>query len=223
MPITLAPPAAPVVGRLPHPDPPASSNAPEVAPPPITPEELLLRPDEDRYELVNGRLVEKPMGAYSDNVSMCIVGHLFPHCHARKLGAIQGPDTGYRCFPDDPNKVRKPDVSFIAAARLNRALLPQGYLELAPDLAVESISPHESYYEVMRKVAEYLGAGVRLVWVANPHARTVTIHRANGTVTVLRDQDEITGEDVIPDFVCSIAEFFPPPPDSPPPAEPPAP
>jgi len=57
------------------------------------------------------------------------------------------------------------------------------------------------------------------VWVANPEERTVAIHRANGTVTLLRQQDEITGEDVLPGFACSLAEFFPPPPDPPTPPE----
>ena len=163
------------------------------------------------------------MGTYSDNVSMRIVGRLSAHCEDRELGTIQGPETGYRCFPDDPNKVRKPDVSFIAATRLNPAALPQGYLDLAPDLAVESISPNESYYEVTRKVREYLGAGVSLVWVVHPHERTVTIHRADGTVTMLRDQDEITGEGVIPEFACSITRFFPPLPAPSAPADAPVP
>lgn len=176
----------------------------------ISPEELLLLPDAGRYELVCGRLVERKMGAVSDRVATRIISRLDRHCETEGLGTVLGSETGYRCFPDAPAKVRRPDVSFIAQSRLQEADLPEGYLELAPDLAVESVSPHELHYEVEQKVGEYLSAGVQLVWVANPHHRTVTIYRQDGSLTRLRGNDEITGEGVIPEFRCSIRKFFPP-------------
>jgi Uma2 family endonuclease len=77
-------------------------------------------------------------------------------------------------------------------------------------------SPNDMTYEVEKKVLEYLSAGVALVWVINPEARNVHIHRQDGTVARLRDVDELSGENVIPGFRCPVADFFPPKPAEPP-------
>lgn len=86
-------------------------------------------------------------------------------------------------------------------------LLAAGYMPIAPDLAVEVLSPNDHAYEVDQKVDEYFGAGVRLIWIVNPEKRTVIIHRPDGTVTKLTAKDALDGEDVVPG--CPVHEFFP--------------
>jgi Uma2 family endonuclease len=87
----------------------------------------------------------------------------------------------------------------------------EGHCPIAPDLAVEVVSPNDTAYEIDEKVREFLDAGVPLVWVVNPEQRTVEIHRANGFGTILRENDEISGEDVIPGFRCRVGDFCQPP------------
>ena len=126
-------------------------------------------------------------------------------------------DASYQCYPDDPRKVRRPDVSFIRADRLPAEEDREGHCRIAPDLAVEVISPNDLYTDVDEKVEEYLAAGVRQVWVLNPSTRTLRVHRCDGTQNYLREQDELTGEDVVPGFRCRVGALFaiptaPPPP-----------
>jgi Uma2 family endonuclease len=116
---------------------------------------------------------------------------------------------GYACFTQSPGKVRRADVSFVRRDRLPEVPTSDGYLYIAPDLAVEVISPNESLYKVDRKLREYLDAGVTLVWVVNPDARTVTIHRAH-SVTRLQENEYLDGENVLPGFRCPVASIFPP-------------
>jgi Uma2 family endonuclease len=85
----------------------------------------------------------------------------------------------------------------------------EGYIYIAPDLAAEVVSPNDLAYEVEAKVVEYLDAAVPLVWVIDPEARTVRIHRGDGSVSWLRENDELSGEDVIPGFRCPVAAIFP--------------
>jgi Uma2 family endonuclease len=177
----------------------------------LHPDDLFRLPEGDHFELVDGHLVEKSMGALSEHVGAEILILIGSHARAERLGLVFGADAGYQCFADAPEKVRKPDVSFIAAHRLRRSEIPEGHLRIAPDLAVESVSRHEAYYEVLRKVGEYLSAGVRLVWVALPQDRSVSVYRADGSVSWLLGDNEISGEDVLPGFRCPISEFFPPP------------
>jgi Uma2 family endonuclease len=177
-----------------------------------TPEDLLKMPDGDRYELVDGQLVERPMSTWSSYVGGEISRRLGEYSRANKAGWVLPADTGYQCFPDAPNKVRRPDISFIRSDRMTvEQAKEEGYNSVAPDLAVEVLSPNEVAYDVDKKIQEYLKAGVRLVWVVNPQSRTIEVHRIGGQGTILRESDELEGEDVLPGFHTQVKELFSPP------------
>jgi Uma2 family endonuclease len=175
-----------------------------------TPEELLAMPDRKSYELVDGHLVERHMSRLSSWVGGRLHRFLDAFVDEHQLGWAWPADQGYACFADAPGKVRVPDVSFIRKARLPDAFTSEGYIDIPPDLAAEVVSPNETAYEVENKVLEYLGAGVALVWVINPEARTVRVHRPDGSVRWLREEDELAGDDVVPGFRCRVADLFPP-------------
>lgn len=174
-----------------------------------TPDDLLTMPDGDRYELVGGRLVERTMSAWSSYVAGIIHHLLLAYCQDHRLGWVLPEGTSYRCFPDDPTRVRRADTSFLTVTRLSpEQLLAEGHLPLAPDLAVEVVSPNDLYYEVDHKVDEWLAAGVHLVWVINPQARRVMVYRADGGRAILPESGELSGEDVLSGFRCRVADLF---------------
>lgn len=174
-----------------------------------TPEDLLHMPDGDRYELVDGQLVEREMSAWSSYVAGRIHRLVGNFCEPLRLGWTFPEGTSYQCFPDAPAKVRKPDVSFIRRDRLSPAqATAEGHITIAPDAAVEVISPNDMIYEVDRRVRELLNAGTQLVWVVNPDVKAVQVLRADGTGVILNENDTLSGENVIPGFSCKVAEFF---------------
>lgn len=178
-----------------------------------TPEDLLTMPGGEHYELVDGRLVERKMSFWSSYVAGVIFGILDPFCRENRLGWVSPEGVTFQCFPALPGRVRKADVSFIRSQRLSLAqATAEGHCPIAPDLAVEVVSPNDIAYEIDEKVREFLDAGVPLVWVVNPAQRTVAIHRASGPGAILRENDEISGEDVIPGFRCRVGNFMLPPP-----------
>src|SRR5262249_54789382 len=160
--------------------------------------------DGDFYELVDGKLVERHMGFRSSRVGGELVRRLSNYCHEKGLGWVPLSDAGYQCFPNAPNKVRKPDGSFVHRERLPLEQEPEGHCRIAPDLAIEVASPNDEFDELEEKVDEYLSAGVRLIWVVSPVGQRVFVHRANGQGTILRGDDELTGEDVLPGFHCLV-------------------
>src|SRR5205823_4267155 len=177
----------------------------------FTPEDLLSMSDAVDYELVDGHLVERHMGAESSAIAVAIATILRTFVKARRLGHVFTTDCGYQCFPDAPDKVRKPDISFVSSGRLPNDRPPQGYVRIAPDLAVEVLSPGDLAYEIEEKVAEYLAAGVRLIWVVYPNTKTVRIHRpadAAAGLSSARESETLSGEDVLSGFQCPVAEFF---------------
>ena len=123
-----------------------------------TPDDLLQMPDGDRYELVDGQLVEKDMGWEASEIASQLFLLLGSFVRERQLGraVVEG---SYQCFADAPDKVRKPDVSFIRRERMPADTRPKGHNPLVPDLVVEVVSPHDSFAEVEGKVEEYLQAG----------------------------------------------------------------
>jgi len=86
--------------------------------------------------------------------------------------------------------------------------MSEGHIRIVPDLAVEVISANDLAYAVDEKVDEYETAGVQLIWIVNPEMRTVRVHRADGTVRVLPEKDELDGEHVLPGFRCRVGELF---------------
>lgn len=176
-----------------------------------TPADLLAMPDEKNYELVDGQLLERDMGNEASWIGAEISGRLRDFLKQHDLGWVLGADAGYRCFPDDPGCVRQPDVSYIRRGRLPNDRPARGYETIPPDLAVEVVSPNETYEKVEGKVEEFLKAGVRLVWVINPDTPTATVYRPDGSGNRLHENDNLDGEDVLPGFRCRIGELFPPP------------
>ena len=122
------------------------------------------------YELVDGQLVERNMGAESSEVG----GNLYfqpPACSAGSGISGNWPaDNGYQCFPHALGLVRRPDVSFIRRGRLPGDVSPDGWIKIPPDLAVEVVSPNDVVEELEAKLEDYQKARIPLVWVIYPEA-----------------------------------------------------
>lgn len=192
----------------------SASDVAESIPPIVTekfytPEELLTMPDGKAYELVCGKLVERKMGAESSRIAQIINARMEIHASDNRLGLTWGADASYRIFGADATKVRRPDGSFIARGRLPNDQPPRGHIEIFPDLVVEVVSPHDLAAEVDNKVEEYLQAGVRLIWVVYPESRHVLVYRSGSVVQRLGVEDELSGEDVLPEFRLAISTIFP--------------
>lgn len=173
-----------------------------------TAEDLLHMPDGDRYELVNGHLVEKKMSYDSGWVASELHGRIRDYLKTNNIGSSAGDGIGFQCFPDDPGKVRRPDASFIRAERFNEDATAEGHYPVAPDIAVEVISPSDTYVQVHERVQDYLSAGTSLVWVINPVARNAVVHRPNRDPVHLDEDGTLTGDDVLPGFECRVGDVL---------------
>ncbi len=174
------------------------------------PEDLLAMPDGECYELVRGQLVERNMGFESGWVGSRLLIRLGRYCEEHQLGDVLQSEVGYQCFPHEPGLVRKPDASFIRRGRLPGGTLPKGWAKFPPDLAVEVVSPNDSSDDLEEKLADYERAKIPLIWVISLASRTVMVYRADGTVSRLHENDELSGEAIIPGFRCPIREILPP-------------
>ena len=175
----------------------------------FTAEELIRLPrGKCRYELVKGELFEMPpAGGRHGSVAMRIGILLGAHVMENQLGETFAAETGY-ILRRDPDTVRAPDASFIARDRLPPEELPAGYFDIMPDLAVEVLSPNDRLDEVRAKVADWLQAGVRLVWVIDPATRSAVVYRSASDGQELTEGESLDGADVIPGFTCQIRELF---------------
>jgi Uma2 family endonuclease len=177
--------------------------------PEITLDELLAMDDAAHFELVDGQLVERNMSTLSCLVEALTFQRVQSHAEPNKLGPVWTGTMGFAYLPDRPRHVRRPDVSFVKAGRMTPELFLTANLPIAPDLAVEVISPNDTAHEVQEKIEEYQQAGVSLIWVIEPELRVVDVYRKNGVNSRLRETDELSGEDVLPGFRCRVAELFP--------------
>ncbi len=174
-----------------------------------TAEELFRLPDDGfRYELVKGELRKMaPAGSEHGAIIARLTIALGQYIEANNLGELFGAETGFK-ITSNPDTVRAPDIAFIRRERIPETGIPKEYWPGPPDLAVEVLSPSDTFYEVEEKIEQYLATGVSVVWVINPKKRTVTIHRPQSEAKTLAENDTLDGQNVAPGFQYNIARMF---------------
>jgi Uma2 family endonuclease len=174
----------------------------------FTSEDLLrLEGGDGLYELVDGILVEKNMSSLSGETCARVTSMLYQFVTSKKLGKIFNEST-FRSFPNKPDQVRRPDIAFIAQARLD--LVPrEGHILIAPDLAIEIVSPGDGIYDLDEKLRDYRSAGIPLTWVLNPDQRSVRVYENGRIKAELEGQEELRADPVLPGFCIKVDELFP--------------
>jgi Uma2 family endonuclease len=173
-----------------------------------TEEDLIAIQDRENRncELIDGVLVEKPLGYLESSLTLWIGGLLLGFLKEHDIGNLSGESGSTRLMP---GLVRIPDISFISWDRLPNRMVPsEPILGLAPDLAVEVLSPSNTKREMDLKVREYFLAGVRLVWLVDPRKRTVRVYTAPDQSVRLTEGQTLDGGDVLPGLRLPLREVF---------------
>jgi len=180
----------------------------------ITADEFFnLVPQLGHCELVEGEIIEMPPpGLIHGKITMEFGARLFIYAKEHNLGQVFAAETGFIVEPatdEHPrDTVRGADVSFIRKERIPEGGFDDAWGDFPPDLVVEVMSKNDTQKQVLEKVGEYLDAGVRLIWVARPKDKTVTIYRLNGEIEQLHVDGTLDGEDILPGFDCSVSDIF---------------
>jgi Uma2 family endonuclease len=163
--------------------------------------------DGSKQELVKGMVVTMPPPGFRHGVRQVRLVTLVDHyARATRRGRVtvesgviteRGPDT-----------VRGPDVAFWSAEKIPLDQEPEGYPDVSPDWCAEVLSPSNTMKKILDKIREYFAAGVRLVWVIDPEDRTVRVYRGADEGKIYHESATLTGEEVLPDFSCRVAELF---------------
>jgi Uma2 family endonuclease len=166
--------------------------------------EIVLDPERE-YEIVKGQPIEKkPGGALHGGVCARFAVTLGNYVEAHSLGEVYGPNT---TFTFGQNQ-RIPDISFVSAKRFPPTGEPEGVWEIAPDLTVEIVAPHDTFNEIEGRVWEYFAGGVWQVWIVSPALKTVMIYDSPVRMRVLVEGDELSSEELLPGFRCRLSEIF---------------
>lgn len=161
-----------------------------------------------QYELIDGELIRMPPSQPDHStVGVMFSASLVTHVVPRKPGMVFGADAGF-WFASNPDTVMAPDAAFVRGDRLPAKTDRRRYWKVAPDLAVEVVSPSDRRTAVLAKVDRYLRYGVRLVVVVWPATRTMTLHRAREAVEELGHGDVFDAGDVVPGFRLPVADLF---------------
>lgn len=175
-----------------------------------TPDDLLKLDIKPMPELVDGRLVRRePMGLQSDEVGANLIFQLHLYSKATLRGAVNGSEGGFQIFPDDPDRVRFPDVSFTKRDRLPDGKSPEGFGKTRPDLVAEVVSLHDRALKLRLKIQDYIAAKIPLILIVYPSTREVEVIRdGQSDHTFLKEGDTIDGGEALPGFSCPISALF---------------
>ena len=158
-------------------------------------------------ELIDGRIVPISLASGRHGVLECRLSSaigLFMQQH--RLGWVMTGEVGIYTRRS-PDRVRGADVVFLSRERWPDSP-PKGFLEVAPDLVVEVMSPNDRWQEVRQKLAEYFAIGVRWVWIVEPENRTVLVYRSATDLQQFGVADTLLGEGVLAGFTMAVAELF---------------
>ncbi len=161
------------------------------------------------YELVRGELLAMSpaspvQGRYASRLNVALGGYVEEH----ELGEAYVSEPGFKLELGPEQTVRSPDLAFVSEERIPSPDEESGFWALAPDLAVEIISPSETAQMVQDKVQDYLLAGVRLIWLVYPKSKTVVEYKSATEIRHLGINDNFEGHDVIPGFRYSLKRLF---------------
>ena len=175
----------------------------------MTAEQLAELPDDGwRHELIDGELrTMAPAGEQHGQVAVNFTYLVVDHVRRHHLGRCYIAETGF-VLQRDPDTVRAPDLAFTRTERLSPAP-SRSFSEIVPDLVVEVVSPSDRASEVTKKALVWLQARVRSVWVIDPDAEVVTVHKDADVIGLLQDLDAVlSGEDVLPGFEARLGDIF---------------
>lgn len=166
-----------------------------------------------KMELRRGKVVcMSPVGPVHGERASDIAAILREFARPRRLGRVRV-ETGY-WFGAAPDHVLAPDVSFVSREQAEQETMRDGFVAQPPLLAVEVVSPNDRDTDVAQKVADYLAAGVRRVWVVRPELANVTVHRPGGDAHTYAGDDSLGSDDAafrVEGFALPLAELFPAP------------
>jgi Uma2 family endonuclease len=171
--------------------------------------EFVQRPENENrcFELVRGEVIELPSPTKIHGRVCINAGFLLEsYVRQRGYGYITGNDAG-TLLERDPDTVRGPDVALFEDANSFQELHPK-YGNVPPILAVEVLSPSDKMPQVLRKINDYLGNGVKLVWLVDPEESSVWVFEPDMPSTEYRFDQELTGGAILPGFTCKVADFF---------------
>ena len=174
----------------------------------LTDEQFMALPEDDNlYEYVNGELIVVANSGVEHGYLALTLGYfLTGFVRSHRLGVTCDSSTAFKMKMG--NK-RSPDLAFIAKERLQGLKrLPKGFFEGAPDLAVEIISPNNTFAEIHNKLVEYFENGTRLVWVILPDEESVLVYHQPKPSKLLQVEDNLDGEAVITGFQLPLMELF---------------
>jgi len=170
---------------------------------------LALADDERHYELVRGDLLmmspaSPVQGRYAERLSRALGQYVEDH----DLGEVYTAEPGFELAAEPEKIVRAPDVAFVRKERIPPADQQAGFWPLAPDLAVEIISPSETAASVQAKVQDYLAAGTQLIWLVYPDSTVVVEYQPPAQIRQYGREDTLDGGTVIPGFQYALARLF---------------
>ncbi len=185
--------------------------------------EFVHRPENrDRFfELERGEIIEMPPPTKFHGFVCGNIGRVLGvYSVNRARGYVCSNDSGV-IVEDEPATVRGPDLSYYDDVE-SADEIERGYAPSPPLLTVDVLSPHDRPVRIAVPVAQLLNRGVQLVWIVDPEAHEVCVHRRGRDPYIVKGDEEITGEDVLPGFRCRASDFFKMPGQPPKPPDPPA-
>jgi len=167
-----------------------------------------LDPDEQPGEIVDGEWVPVTRGTWRHGEIASTVNFLLRlYAREHEGWSVAVADPGVK-LARNPDRLRGPDVAMVRADRVPTGKGTEGWLEGAPDVAVEVVGDSQSISKMMKKAVEYVAAGAKMVWIVDAEPQQVVLVTPPNQVQILGSDELLEGGEVLPGFRCKVADLF---------------
>ena len=176
----------------------------------ITAEELFeMASRVGRSELIDGELIQLDLSGFEHgSLTTRLTWRIAQYVEEHGLGEVYAAKTGF-VLRRNPDTVRAPDIAFVTRSRVKKVGPVKAFWPGCPDLAVEVVSPSDSFTEVEAKALAWIDGGCQVVWVVDPKQQNVTEYRSSTEIRILKGTDCLSAPDLLNDWSVEVAKLFP--------------
>jgi Uma2 family endonuclease len=154
------------------------------------------------YELIDGIAVHKMSPKYFHSRStLALVNILNLWSDGRGRVGIEW------AFDLSEDFTPVPDLLYVSFDRLSESWNENAACPVPPELAIEIISPGQTFGQMTQKAGYYLTGGVLQVWIVDPEAKSVTVfYPDRAPITCMNDA--VITDELFPGLSVAVDRLF---------------
>lgn len=161
----------------------------------------------DNAELINGKIVHHmPTSHRHSAIEATVAISIGAYLLENRIGRVLTGEAGVYTRRN-PDSIRAMDAAYISNERY-ALVQSHSFLDVAPELIIEVMSPGDRWSDVHEKIAEYFAIEALELWIIDPRLEQIHVYTSPTQSKIYSTADIITTESILPRFTLPVRHLF---------------